>query len=455
MLIKNTSNILDARIPTFPSFCFILFILYILSPDSFPQGKLSESRQREIIDTLCAKLEKLYPIQETGKKTSRDIYKNYKDGKYAKFTLPSEFVQQLNNDLEASSKDGHLGIVYDPLTASELKKESESGDSGKSYADLTAESERWSNYGFKELSILDGNIGFLNLQTFFSLKYAGETATAAMNYFSNCNGLIIDLRRNGGGWDEMVTFLSSYFINSVDDITLTVMRSTLDNSYSTSKLPAYVPGKKLINIPVVILTSKSTASAAEAFANIMRHFSKNTSVIGETTAGAENPVSDILLYGEYILRIPTWQKTYSYDMTGWEGSGIKPDIETDSDSSLTVAHTYLLQKLKDETKNAIIKSKYQWYIEGITALCNSISIPGDLMQAYSGKYGNRNIYFENGRLYYQYKGRKKRRMHAISNDYFLIEGNDQFRIKFIKSNLIVTGLNVVYYDGNIVDFKKE
>lgn len=86
---------------------------------------------------------------------------------------------------------------------------------------------------------------------------------------------------------------------------------------------------------------------------------------------------------------------------------------------------------------------------------NCISIPENIMQAYSGKYGNRNIYYENGALYYQYKGRKKRRMCAISNDYFLIEGNDQFRLKFIKNNNKVTGLNAVYNNGSIVNLTKE
>lgn len=454
--MKNAIMTLINRISILSAACSIIILLSIPDFDSLAQGeRLSEAQQKVIVDTLCSKLEKLYPVQDIGMKTSRYIHKCQEEGKYSKITLPSEFVQHLNNDLEAASKDGHLGIIYDPQMAAELKKEYESGDSGKSYADLTFESERWTNYGFKELKILEGNIGYMNLQTFYSLKYAGETAAASMNFFSNCNGLIIDLRRNGGGWDEMVTFLASYFINNPDDITLSITRSTIDNSYSTSKLLAYVPGKRLTNIPIVILTSKSTASAAEAFASIMKHFSKNTSVIGETTAGAENPVSDIVLYGDYILRIPTWQKVFSYDITGWEGRGIKPDVETESDSSLEVAHLSLLQKLKKEAKDETVKNKYQWYIEGIHALRNSISIPGSIMQAYSGKYGNRNIYYENGCLYYQYKGRKKRRMSAISTDYFLIEGNDQFRVKFIKDENKVIGLDALYNDGNIVTLYKE
>jgi hypothetical protein len=49
----------------------------------------------------------------------------------------------------------------------ELKKEVEEGESGETYADFILESQRWKNFGFKELRILDGNIGYLELRTFF------------------------------------------------------------------------------------------------------------------------------------------------------------------------------------------------------------------------------------------------------------------------------------------------
>jgi hypothetical protein len=438
-----------------PALASILLFIAAFGQFTLGQERLSKTQQKEIVDSLCSKLEKLYPFPETGKKTGSFILKNYEEGKYSQYTLPSEFVQHLNDDLETSSKDGHLGIIHSPAMASELSKEKNTGEKVKSYADLTAESERWNNYGFKELKILDGNIGYLDLRTFFSTKYAGETAVAAMNYFSNCNALIIDLRRNGGGWDDMVTFLASYFIKNTDDIIFSITHSTLDDSYFASVPDIYVPGKKLTDIPVYILTSKSTASAAEAFTNIMRHFSKKTTIIGETTAGAENPVEHVILFGDYILRIPTWQKIYSYDKTGWEETGIKPDIKVRADSALNIAHLKLLHKLKDEAADETVKNKYQWYIDGVNALNNPFSVPADIMRSYSGKYGNRNIYYENNNLYYQYKNRAKRKMFAISNDYFLIEGYDFFRVKFIKDNDRVTGLNEIYDDGSISELSKE
>jgi hypothetical protein len=436
--------------------CSLIFLFFItFSSYTLAQEKLSEPEKKAIVDTLCSKLKKLYPVPETGKSTSLNILKNYEEGKYSDYIMLPEFIQHLNDDLELLSHDGHLGIIYDPVMASELQKENESGEKGKSYADLIFESERWNNFGFKELKILEGNVGYFKFNMFFSLKYAAETAVAAMNFFSNCNSLIIDLRQNGGGWDDMVTFLASYFINNNEDILFSITHSTLDSSYSASVPSMYVPGKKLTNIPVIILTSRSTASAAEAFTNIMKHFSKNTLVVGKTTAGAENPVDHIVLFGGYILRIPTWQKMYSYDKSGWEGVGVKPDIEAESDTALNFAHMYLLHKLKEESTDESVKNKYQWYIEGLNALNNPVLIAENILQSYSGIYGNRKISYENNELYYQYKGRTKRKMFAISNEYFLIEGNDFVRVKFITYNDKVTGLNEIYDEGNITELKKE
>jgi len=187
----------------------------------------------------------------------------------------------------------------------------------------------------------------------------------------------------------------------------------------------------------------------------MKHFSKNTSVVGETTAGAENPVEDIVLYGYYLLRIPAWQKIYSYDKSGWEGIGIKPDLEVESDKALNISHMNLLNKLKDKAADQNVKNKYQWYIEGVNALNNPVSVKENILQSYSDTYGNRKIYYENGGLFYQYKGRAKRKMIPISNEYFLIEGNDSIRIKFITDNNKVTGLNEIFDDGTIINLMKE
>lgn len=54
---------------------------------------------------------------------------------------------------------------------------------------------RRDNFGFQEVKILEGNIGYLDLREFMDPKYAGETAVAAMNFLSNADVQNSDLGR--------------------------------------------------------------------------------------------------------------------------------------------------------------------------------------------------------------------------------------------------------------------
>ena len=127
------------------------------------------------------------------------------------------------------------------------------------------------------MKILPGNIGYIDLREFFPLKYAGETAVAAMNFFANCNALIVDLTKNGGGEEDMVQFLLSYLIDSGDSLALffSTVYSRYKNEYYQSYTFPYVPGRKIFKAPVFVLTSRSTFSAAESFTYKLKSIKKS------------------------------------------------------------------------------------------------------------------------------------------------------------------------------------
>lgn len=432
-------------------FLFTLFIIIYINYIVLAQEKIrmSDKEQNELVKTVCEKIKQLYPFPEIGKMTVEGLLKNLNQGKYLKYTDPGIFAQIVTKDLDGISRDKHLVLLYNPQMAAQMlnpdKKEEEI-----SLAALEAEDERWNNYGFKELKILDGNIGYMVLSIFFSTKYAGETAVTAMNYFSNCHALIIDLRKNGGGWDDMVTLLSSYFFDDEDRALFNISRSTLDHSYSASMTSIYVPGKKLSDIPLYILTSPSTASAAEAFTHIHKHLNPRATIIGEKTRGAENPVDHLALNHQFILRIPCWKKIYSFTDSRWEGEGIEPDIKVDTDKALPVAHLEALKKLQKETKDDTAKMKYQWALDGLNARNNPVSVDRNLLQSYTGTYLDRIISYKNGELYYQWRGRPKSRMMPISDTYFILESYDYFRIRFKKKEGEVIRLEEVFTNGRTI-----
>ncbi len=427
--------------------CLSLSVLLGSYSATLAQNRLAKNQQAIILKEVCEKLQKYYAFPEMGERLGKMILDKFEKGGYPYNVTPEKFLEALNDDLLNTSRDKHLKLLYDPEEAKTLKVESE-----ENLADSEIASERWLNFGFRKLEILDGNIGYMNLSDFCSVKYGGEKAVTAMNFFSSCNSLIIDLRQNGGGSDDMVVFLASYFIDSTEPIVFNISYSTIDTAYYASMMYSYVPGRKLIDIPIYILTTGATASAAEAFTNILKNNNPNVILVGQKTRGAENPVNHLLVHNEYVLRIPSWRRIYSSLNTTWEGAGLSPDIKVDEEKALTTAHLHVLERLMRSASDRDELSHYQWAYDGVKALNDSILIPVDVLRSYEGNYNGRGIYYENGNLYY---GHDKKKLIPVAEDYFLVKSVDYFRIKFIRENSKVVALERIFVYGYSSRHSKE
>ena len=188
-------------------------MLVVNSEAVLAQDKKNELQAKEknaVVNSIKTHLEESYIDLALAKKMIIELDKNSK--KYDKITNPDEFSKTLTEDLQLMSKDLHLKVRYEPqrivqenrVVSEEMKIEAEK-KTAKQMAEI--------NYGFTEAKILDGNIGYLNLRMFADIKYAEGTATATMNFLSNTNAIIIDLRTNGGGVPNMMQLLSSYFFD--------------------------------------------------------------------------------------------------------------------------------------------------------------------------------------------------------------------------------------------------
>ena len=276
---------------------------YLYSQVSNNEKVITNEEKFEIISLISDKFEKIYLYPEVACKIRDSLNHNFSEGRYSKINMAGEFAAQIRNDIYSITNDKHVSVFYSPGFAKEM------ANSGENY--YTREminSFQELNFGFKELKILPGNIGYIDLRDFFPLKYAGETAVASMNFFSNCNALIIDLTKNGGGEEDMVQFLLSYLIDTGDSLSIffSTTYSRYKDAYYQSYIFPYVPGRKIYKAPVFILTSRSTFSAAESFAYKLKTL-KRATVIGENTRGGENPVEILSVNDEYILYIPAWR----------------------------------------------------------------------------------------------------------------------------------------------------
>jgi hypothetical protein len=411
---------------------------------------LTSADKAKILADVIQKIEKIYPFPEISEKIIAELNKQISNGYYDGINSPVDFATQVTNSLEEFGSDKHLDLIYNPGLAKALLEET---SNGSDYTEEEAKIEISNNYGFKELKILDGNVGYLNLSVFFSTDYAVKIADAAMAYFSNCNALIIDLRENGGGWGDMVVYLLAYFIDNKEPLVLNITESTLDSTIYSEVVPTYVPGRKLADIPVYVLTSQVTASAAEAFTSHLKYFNKNTVIVGKKTKGAENPVEHIAVDENFVLQIPAWKKLYTGNPLVWEGIGIEPDIEVDREDALSTAYKNALQKLLKEASEQTAIEKYQWALDGLSASYDNADI--NTIKEYAGNYGKIQVEFKDDKLYYKTEGGLSTLLIPISDDYFVVQELNYFRIKFIKNESAVIMKQIFTYGAEREYVKSE
>jgi C-terminal processing protease CtpA/Prc len=87
---------------------------------------------------------------------------------------------------------------------------------------------------------------------------------------------------------------------------------------------------------IFLLTSSRTASAAEHLSLSLKRTGRAT-LIGETTRGAGHYGGMIPMGGGYAAFIPVGRTFDPETNQGWEGTGVKPDIEVPADRALDEA----------------------------------------------------------------------------------------------------------------------
>ncbi len=411
------------------------------------RSDLTPAERETLIKAVCARIERVYPVEEIGRMTREGLSRKLNAGEYDNVQSRAEFAARVTADMESLSRDKHLDLYYDPALAAEVNARQKDRSKEGRVDPAEVESARWENFGFRELRMLDGQVGYLDLRTFFAARYAGATAVAAMEFLSGSKAVIVDLRSNGGGWDDMVTLLASYFADLDETRIAALTQSTLDSSYFASVVPSFVPGKRLTGIPVYLLTSSRTASAAEAFVSIVKSLNRDVISVGQRTAGAENPVGMLALDAQFVLKIPCYRKIYFGDRPGWEGTGLTPDVEVSSDRSLETAHLHALHELQRRLTDTVAQAKIRWAIDGYEALLEPKTIGLEILRSYAGRYYKASVVLEGQNLFVQFDDQPRKRLIPISSDYYLIEARDDLRLRFVGERGRITALERIYSDG--------
>jgi C-terminal peptidase prc len=165
----------------------------------------------------------------------------------------------------------------------------------------------------------DGSrIGYIFIPTFFDETIPPQMEEA-LNNFGPLDGLVLDVRMNGGGSSSVADPVLSFF---------TAGRLGQFVSRAESR-PLEVKGNPIQNsqtVPLVIMVSHDTVSYGEIFAGIMRD-SRNARITGETSLGNVEVLHGYSFDDGSQLWVASETFFPANSDGNWEETGIVTDIE--------------------------------------------------------------------------------------------------------------------------------
>ncbi len=400
---------------------------------------LTNQEKETIVYSIGKQLKATYVFPDVAKEMADFIIENLKKGNYNSIDNPHEFANQLSKDLVSISHDKHIRVVYHIQQRATEKQTKTAKETDQHFIKLKRE-----NFGFKELKLLNGNIGYLDLRSFCNVKYAGETAVAAMNFLSNSDAVIIDLRWNGGGSPTMIQLISSYLFSDPTHLNTFYWRPT-DSHSQTWTIP-HVQGTKFPETAVYILTSKRTFSAAEEFSYNLKNL-KRATLIGETTGGGAHPGGPVFATDRFAINVPSGRAINPITKTNWEGTGVTPHIKVPSNQALEIAQIKALETLLENSETEEQKAFYKWNLSTIKILLEPLSIEKTILKSYIGSYGHRKIIIEGNTLFSQLGNDDKYELIPLTESEFIFKDNHSNKIKFLLENAQTIGLELHYQYG--------
>ena len=143
--------------------------------------------------------------------------------------------------------------------------------------------------GISSVKILKDDIGYLKWDACIAGDEAFKKIRSALDSLAGCKQIIIDISENPGGDGSSSAFINQFFYKSKAYQTLLIKKCTKDTDWHQSEVIFnYSEGPSFFDIPLYIILSDKTASAAEYFAFTAKEM-KRATILGKTSAGAGNP----------------------------------------------------------------------------------------------------------------------------------------------------------------------
>lgn len=188
-----------------------------------------------------------------------------------------------------------------------------------------------------ESKVINNNIGYIEFNS-FDEGCSDEFKEKLEELKSkNVTSLIIDIRNNGGGLVDEALQIADFIIEKDATLLITTDKNGKEE-ISKSKENSIIN-----NIPIVVLTNGSSASASEILAGALKD-NKKATVVGEKTYG-KGVIQELLTLTDGSGLKITTNEYYTPNRNKINKVGITPDIEVKLDES--VKDNLVIEEEKD------------------------------------------------------------------------------------------------------------
>jgi Peptidase family S41/N-terminal domain of Peptidase_S41 in eukaryotic IRBP len=298
-------------------------------------ANVDAAERQRVLDAAVSNLKQHYIYPDVAQKMSEALLAHQKHGEDDAITDGHAFAHQLTTQMRDVSHDMHLELVYsqDPLPSQPT------GPTPEGLARYR-EAMRQSNCTFEKVQTLPHNIGYLKMNSFPDRSACEQTARAAMASLNHADALIMDLRDNRGGMPDTVAFVSAYLFDHPE-----YLYNPRENTTEQSWTHSPVPGNKIADKPVYVLTSSRTFSGAEQFCYDLKML-KRVTLVGETTGGAAHAGVWYRIDDHFGMGIPETKPINPYATPDWAGTGVEPDVRVKAADALAAAVKLAESKLQ-------------------------------------------------------------------------------------------------------------
>ncbi|MGB6304863.1 MAG: S41 family peptidase [Acidobacteriaceae bacterium] len=304
-------------------------------PRSNDGATLDAAEKQHVIQQAAADLQQYYFDRNVARVTADALLAHEKNGDDDAATGGAAFAELLSAQMRDDSHDMHLVVEYsqNPLPSAPPVQ---TAASQERYRQAMLQQ----NCMFRQVELLPNRIGYLKLDFFPDTSVCGATAKAAMAKLNGADAIIFDLRDNTGGFPDMVSLLASYLFDHP-----VYMYSPRGAPTADSWTHSPVPGNKLADKPVYVLTSRTTWSGAEQFSYDLKML-KRATLVGETTRGGAHAGVFHRIDDHFGMGIPEQKPINPYGKSDWEGVGVAPNVKVNPADALTTATKLAEAKLQ-------------------------------------------------------------------------------------------------------------